>query len=70
MFIARRIKRSLGSSSCHVRAVVDQIEEYLYSEFSLQLFHNFTVLDRVAGKLMPTCQSQRLLKGNQEQQRR
>lgn len=46
MFIARRIKRSLESSSCHVRAVVDQIE--FISLFSLQLFHNFTVLDRVA----------------------
>lgn len=67
MFIARRIKRSLESSSCHVRAVVDQIE--FISLFSLQLFHNFTVLDRVAGRLMCTCQSQHLLKGNQEQKK-
>lgn len=30
MFVARRMKRSLESSSCHVRAVVDQIEGYLF----------------------------------------
>lgn len=30
MFVARRTKRSLESSSCHVRAVVDQIERYLF----------------------------------------
>lgn len=31
MFVARRRKRSLESSSCHVRAVVDQIEGYLFN---------------------------------------
>lgn len=66
MFIARRIKRSLENSSCHVRAAVDQIEEYLFHNSLCNFFHNFTVLDRMAGKLMSTCQSQHLLKGNQE----
>lgn len=30
MFVARRMKKSLESSSCHVGAVVDQIEGYLF----------------------------------------
>lgn len=42
MFVARRTKKSLESSSCHVRAVVDQIEGYLFHHS----FCNFFTISR------------------------
>lgn len=69
-FVARSTKKSLESSSCPVSVMVDEIERYLFHHSLCNFFHNFTVLDRAAGKLQCTCQSQRLLKGSQERQRK